>query len=445
MYLLIKGMKTKQLLFITLAALAFSCASCRPSNPDPDGPTPKPNPDEGKEFPEGIYNSYEGLVMAGYQGWFNTPTDGANRGWTHYGRSGVFKPGTCSIDMWPDMSEYMNKYETPFKYADGSTAYLYSAYDAQTVDVHFKWMKQYGIDGVFMQRFLVDINAASGMNHANTVLKNAMKSALKYKRAICMMYDLTLMPQGTDDLLLSDIDNIAAAYNLFDHEQNPSYLYHNGKPLVAVWGVGFTGGEGGDRYRPYTIETCDKIISGLIAKGYSVMVGVPTYWRERKIDAITSSALHTVIRKCDIVAPWFVGRYNPKTYSPKYTELIERDMNWCQAYNLDYAPLAFPGFSWSNMYYPEDWSDSFIDRKGGVFLKQQLDFLLKAGAKMIYIAMFDEIDEGTAIYKIASEVPVGQPGSTFYARPKEDDPGLYMQICGNASKELKRKLGYKVD
>lgn len=27
------------------------------------------------------YNSYKGLVMAGYQGWFNAPDDGANRGW----------------------------------------------------------------------------------------------------------------------------------------------------------------------------------------------------------------------------------------------------------------------------------------------------------------------------------------------------------------------------
>ena len=29
------------------------------------------------------YNSYKGLIMAGYQGWFNAPDDGAGRGWYH--------------------------------------------------------------------------------------------------------------------------------------------------------------------------------------------------------------------------------------------------------------------------------------------------------------------------------------------------------------------------
>ena len=46
-----------------------------------------------------------GKVMAGYQGWFNTPGDGTTRGWVHWG-SGGFSPTNCTVDMWPDMSEY---------------------------------------------------------------------------------------------------------------------------------------------------------------------------------------------------------------------------------------------------------------------------------------------------------------------------------------------------
>ena len=42
--------------------------------------------------------SYKGLVMAGYQGWFNCEGDGADRAWTHYSKSGKFEDGSCTID-----------------------------------------------------------------------------------------------------------------------------------------------------------------------------------------------------------------------------------------------------------------------------------------------------------------------------------------------------------
>src|ERR1700743_2405129 len=87
------------------------------------------------------YPSYKGLVMAGYQGWFNTPGDSAGRHWHHYERRGVFAPGSCEIDLWPDTREYAKTYPTPFQYADGSFASVFSAYDAATVELHFKWMK----------------------------------------------------------------------------------------------------------------------------------------------------------------------------------------------------------------------------------------------------------------------------------------------------------------
>ena len=100
------------------------------------------------------YDSYKGLVMAGYQGWFNTTGDGSGRGWHHYnGREG-FRPGSCSVDFWPEESEYKKLYKTEFTFADGKQASVFSSYDESTVNVHFKWMKEYGLDGVFMQRFI---------------------------------------------------------------------------------------------------------------------------------------------------------------------------------------------------------------------------------------------------------------------------------------------------
>src|ERR1700742_1812344 len=73
------------------------------------------------------YPTYKGLVMAGYQGWFNTSTDGAGRMWHHFQRRNVFAPGSCEIDLWPDMTEYEKQYPTDFKFSDGKTATVFSA------------------------------------------------------------------------------------------------------------------------------------------------------------------------------------------------------------------------------------------------------------------------------------------------------------------------------
>lgn len=111
------------------------------------------------------YPTCKGLVMAGYQGWFRAAGDGSGATRFAYGdenRSG--------IDLWPDVSEYTKTYETPFKLKDGSTARFFSSYDKSTVDLHFKWMRDYGVDGVFMQRFFNDTREGKSKVAATTKL-----------------------------------------------------------------------------------------------------------------------------------------------------------------------------------------------------------------------------------------------------------------------------------
>ena len=150
------------------------------------------------------YMSYKGLVMAGYQGWFNCEGDGAGRGWTHYNKNGKFEDGSCTIDFWPEMDEYKVKYKTPFKFADGSPAYVFSSYDESTVDLHFRWMKEYGIDGVFMQRLFSVLESQNRLNHNDKVLRSAIKAANKYGVAICLMYDIGSMNDSKYKLVMED-------------------------------------------------------------------------------------------------------------------------------------------------------------------------------------------------------------------------------------------------
>jgi len=374
------------------------------------------------------YDSYKGLAMAGYQGWFSCPGDGSDRGWYHYcGRNGLFQPGICTIDMWPDVSEYEKTYKTEFVFADGNPAYVMSEYDESTVKTHFRWMREYGVDGVFVQRFVSEIKSPKSYNQLNKVWHSAINAANANNRAISIMYDLSGMAPGDEQLVLKDIDAISEKYDVKARKNNPSYLHHNGKPLVAVWGVGFN-----DRRR-YGFKEAETIIDALIERGFSVLIGVPTHWRLLGDDTIDDAELHRLIKKCDIVMPWLVGRFNEDSF-PRFAQIVKDDIEWCRENKLDYAPLAFPGFSWVNM----NKNSKPIPRNRGSFYWKQLSSHITNGAEMLYLAMFDEIDEGTAIFKCATQTPVGDS----YFLPLDADLGndYYLFLAGQASRMLKKEI-----
>lgn len=378
-----------------------------------------------------------GLIMAGYQGWFNTPDDGAGRGWHHYERGSRFEPGYCTIDLWPDMTEYEKQYPTPFKFEDGTTANVYSPYDESSVRLHFKWMKDYGIDGVFMQRFISEIKNESGKKQFTTVLRHASKAALDYDRTISVMYDLSGMNSSDTSILIADWKALLKEFGFDKRDRYGNYLFYKNRPVVAVWGVGFN-----DRRR-YNLADIEKLIRFLKSDeggNCSVLLGVPTYWREQGTDCVKDDNLHKVMEMADIVHPWFVGRFNEDKYD-NFKPLIGKDVAWCKEHNLAYMPVVFPGFSWNNML-PPGRPSSTIPRNSGKFFWKQLEGAVSEGAQMIYVAMFDEIDEGTAIYKTAKKVPVGD--SKFI--PIDDDipNDHYLWLTGQAGKLLKEKKAFPI-
>jgi hypothetical protein len=284
-----------------------------------------------------------------------------------------------------------------------------------------------------MQRFVTTFMNPKGAAHYEKVLTSAVQSSKKYGRAISIMYDLSGMkPENYADVI-NDWKQLVKKYHFNNKDSCATYLFHRNKPLVAVWGAGFN-----DK-RKYGLKEVEKIIDFLKNDpeygGCSVLLGVPTWWRELKFDTEDDPMLHTVIRKVDIVQPWFVGRYNEQTY-PHYQQRIRDDLAWCKKNGLDYVPVVYPGFSWQNMR-PNDPFDA-IPRNKGKFFWQQLTGAIDAGAKMLYVAMFDEIDEGTAIFKCAKEVPVG--ASRFVPYEKEIPSDHYLWLAGQAAGILKKQV-----
>jgi len=398
------------------------------------------------------YSTYKGLVMAGYQGWFRAPGDGSGRGWGHYGRHDKFDSENNTIDFWPDVSEYEKTYKTSFKYPNGEAAKVFSSLDKSTTDLHFKWMKEYGVDGVFMQRFFGVTRGYKDSNKPqDIILQNALEAAQKYDRAIAVMYDLSgLKAEGEDcSSVIEDWKMLVDKLHVTNQGENQTYLYHNGKPLVAIWGVGFPD-------RPYDIRKIglERLIDFLkndpVYGGCSIMLGVPTYFRELDKDCIHDPYLHELIKSADIVLPWMVQRFTPLVHKPmdQLRDHVIADMKWAKENGVDYVPIAYPGFSWRNLSLNNKDLARYtaygaIPRLGGRFYWDMMSTFIGAGAEMIYVAMFDEIDEGTAIFKISDNPPNSEKAHFVGNDGMPSD--IYLWLTGQGAKMLRKEIPLQME
>jgi hypothetical protein len=383
-------------------------------------------------------STLRGKVMTGYQGWFNCQGDGANLGWTHWARnrSKAFGPGNVTVDLWPDVSEYDDDelYTTKFIYEDGIPAKTFSSHNRKTVIRHFKWMADYGIDGAFVQRFSHSLYDETKRYHKDKVLSSAREGANRYGRTYAVMYDLTGMP---DERIIEVFDDWRTLRNKMHITEDPAYQHHEGKPLVAIWGVGFNN----KIKRRAGLEACRELIKKFKTDQCSVMLGIATGWRMQDRDALVHPELHQVLLMADVLSPWSVGRFRDlpgvKRHAEKYWQ---QDITWAREHEIDYMPVVFPGFSWHNLKGAELGA---IPRLKGHFLWSQVVANKKAGADMLYIAMFDEVDEGTAIFKCTNNPPTsgGSKFLTLDGLPSD----FYLRLAGQAGKLFRGEISLSTE
>jgi len=388
-------------------------------------------------------NTIIGKVMCGYQGWFNCPDDGTTRGWVHWGKSG-FTPTNCTVDMWPDMNE-MSEGEKflASDFNDGNDHYVFSSHNRNTVLRHFQWMQDYGIDGVYLQRFATEIKDQNSpsFNHRNDVLSYCKDGANMYGRKYAVMYDLSSLKAGQTSYVIDDWKYLVDTMHIGRDPNDHAYMFERGKPVVSVWGIGFNDG------RKYSLLECLTLVNFLKNDpnygGCTVMVGVPSYWRTLSGDCLPDPMVHSIIRAADIVSPWSVGRYTDScSVGPYAASVWIPDVNWCNTNHIEYLPVIFPGYSFHNKSPAIPFNA--IPRNGGQFLWSQVNSTITAaGAYMLYVAMFDEVDEGTAIFKITNDPP--RPGGvdmfvTYnmdgFTLPSDE----YLWLVGQACRALRGEI-----
>ena len=137
------------------------------------------------------------------------------------------------------------------------------------------------------------------------------EGANRHGRAYAVMYDLSGLGAGRMREVMDDWTALRTQMGIAD---DPAYLRHRGKPLVAVWGIGFNDG------RKYTVAECRELVEFLKKDGCSVMLGVPTGWRALDRDSVRDPGLHEVIKLADVVSPWTVGRYRTPAEAARHGE-----------------------------------------------------------------------------------------------------------------------------
>lgn len=387
----------------------------------------------GADAPRVDASTLTGKVMAGYQGWFNAEGDGAKRGYNHWTRGGAKPaPGNVRVDLWPDLAEFpaAERFPTDLLHADGTRAEVFSSFLRPTVVRHFAWMREHGIDGVFLQRFINSLSRGNSLAANNAVLENVRAGAREHGRVYALMYDLSSLAPGKADVLIADWKKLLRDTRLTG---DPAYLRHRGKPLLALWGCGF---KDDDKPRP-TLDDWRKLIAFFKddpeSGGLALMLGVPSFWRTQTRDSVPDPALLELVQLADVISPWTPGRYRtPEAAATHAAAVWAPDLAWCRERGIDFLPVAFPGFSWHNMK-PEAPLNA-IPRLGGRFYWSQIAAARSAGADMLYVAMFDEVDEATAIFKATNTPPVG-PGDNVKFIGYEGLPSdHYLRLTGLAAR-----------
>jgi len=397
-------------------------------------PIPQPGPSPPGLVPVDA-STLTNKIMAGYQGWFGTPCDDGYNKWKHWTGGRTPAPGRLGFEMWPDLREFDDDElcETDFKFSDGSYAGLFSSATTKTVERHTKWMYDYGIDGVFVQRFVNELRNDRCIR--DKIIGNIRKGSEQYGRVFANMYDISgADPSDVYMDIMKDWMHMVDVERITDSDR---YLHHKGRPVVSIWGFGVTS-------RPGTPAGVADLISWFHHEAEdkyraTVLGGVPTGWRTLTRDSKTDPAWANVYRSFDIISPWTVGRYGDNRGADIFREnYIDPDVAECKRYGIDYMPVVFPGFSVSN-YKPQKPFNE-IPRNGGKFFWNQIHNALDAGISQVYVAMFDEVDEGTAIFKVtetSDQTPLNQDFVTLdvdgYTVPND----WYLWLTGNATEWLR--------
>ncbi|MER7363085.1 hypothetical protein [Nonomuraea wenchangensis] len=361
-----------------------------------------------------------GKITVGYQGWFACIGDGAPiNAWWHWSQNNSQPPSptNTTIVAWPDMREYTRTYRTAYgNLGNGQPATLFSSYDQQTVDTHFRWMRENNIDTAALQRF----NPNGGEGATRDAMATKVRGAAEANgRKFYIMYDVSGWTNFQPEIKTDWTAKMSVL------TASPMYAKQNGKPVVCVWGFGFT-----EDKHPSDAAACLDVVNWFKAQGCYVIGGVPTYWRQGINDC--RPGFINVFNALNMLSPWMVGRIGKIADTDSfYTNINTPDQAYCNSHGIDYQPCVLPG------------DVKGRQRAHGDFMWRQFYNMVRLGAQGIYISMFDEFNEGNQIAKTAENASMIPAGSGLLGLDEDGtvcSSDYYLRLTGDGGRMLKGQI-----
>ncbi|KAG1800311.1 uncharacterized protein HD556DRAFT_1026340 [Suillus plorans] len=410
---------------------------------------------EGRILKRANPKTIQDKFLVGYQGWFTCngdgePMDPNHHGWMHWFDKPISGGGHPNTDLWPDVSEYSPSELFPapdLQNADGEPVFLFSSRNSKTVRRHFHWMALHGVDGAFLQRFAtqcdVEAGSAAIRKIRDEVGDRVREAAEAEGRVFAIMYDVSgVHPDKIQRVLEQDWMHLIRDKCVLD---SPNYLREKGKPVIALWGFGFNH----RNHSPQVVRSIVNFFRSFTPGGAYLMAGVPGHWRTSTSDSDPDPEfLRVWTEEFDALSPWTIGRYGNEEEAERWgNEKVKQDFDFLKrrgdegGKRVDYIPVVLPGGSGYNLSRGQ-WGLNGIKRNGGHFLWKQIYAARHAGVRIIYGAMWDEYDEGTAFMPVVSSSKQLPVHSQFNFLALDADghslpSDWYMRIAGFAAESLR--------
>jgi hypothetical protein len=382
--------------------------------------------------------SLRGKVLCGYQGWFRCPGDAANLGWVHWSRDGKrIAPETLSFEMWPDVSDLpeSSRHVAPgFTDAAGKAMELFSSDDVAVVRRHFEWMREHRIDGVWLQHFVIELPGAPAQKRYETrrrVLDHVRRAARETGRVWALTYDLSGTPP---DRIFEAVTNDWKKLVEEGITRDDRYIHEGGKPVVEIFGFYAKGPNA------IGVDLGNQLIDFFKAPGpYAAFVVGGGDWQWRRN---SDPEWAKMLRRLDGYSPWNIGNTSRGKDGVVHgaTGYWAEDKAECERNGMLWLPVIYPGFSWDNLKKQPPGS-TIIPRRGGAFLWEQFAALSKLGVDSAMVAMFDEADEGTAVFKVTNALPLQAHFLGYEGLPSD----WYLRLVGAGAGLLREKQTVPVD